>query len=611
MAQSDFNDGDYAGIDHRPPLVLRVGISGHRSLEDPGQWQSLRRRTRDVLVAIQNAVRNAAATPGAYSGAPAVIRATSPLAEGADRLFAQEALTLKFELQCPLPFDRQEYCNDFLDANGPHPPSVPQEVGSNPPKNSIEEFEELLGAAIAVLEFDGPTVSEKRGSAYTMAGRAVVDHSDLLVVIWDGKSPRGSGGTGEIKQLALERNKPVIWLKVESDGAGQGSHSKHDDRLFWPKNVWPKNADPDQSLNSQSIQKVVDWLLLPPWIRNPHPQAEADPLAAYAVRSPGFGMLDRSWQLFTRIMGGSGPMATVPSVDPSLQLPDPFQSQYDLVNEPAKRLAGSYRGAFLLIYIAGLAAVWFALLEGAKPCKWIWVPCELAAITFALVLVFFVRRRRWHYRAVDCRYLAEQLRILRYIYPLGLTALVPQLPAHQLHGDLSASWMQWRLMAIVRSVPLPNQRFEQVFLRRCYRAITEDWIRGQISYHHHNARRLELIEKWLHRLAWFFLWAAAIACVLHFWAHGPCVPWLTLFAAGFPAASAACQGISNQGEFRRLVMRSEAMAASLENASTELESMAGKLSAEVLQRKAAEAGQIMLAEVVDWQILYRKPIEAA
>ena len=48
-----------------------------------------------------------------YAGGSPTLRALSPLAEGSDRMFAAEALSLGYSLCCPLPFAQAEYERDF------------------------------------------------------------------------------------------------------------------------------------------------------------------------------------------------------------------------------------------------------------------------------------------------------------------------------------------------------------------------------------------------------------------------------------------------------------------------------------------------------------------
>lgn len=176
-----------------PRMALRIGITGHRKLD---VTEALRECVRDVLQMLQAATRQILTGWWAYyPEAPAHFRAVSPLAEGADRLFAEEALSLGFELDCPLPFLQAEYEKDF------------------PTPESVQSFRGLLSRANGrVLELDGPTRTEERSAAYESAGRAVLDRSDVLVAIWDGEPAKGTGGTGSIIEIAARKGTPILWI---------------------------------------------------------------------------------------------------------------------------------------------------------------------------------------------------------------------------------------------------------------------------------------------------------------------------------------------------------------------------------------------------------------
>jgi hypothetical protein len=57
---------------------------------------------------------------------------------------------------------------------------------------------------------------ESRTEAYEQAGRYVVEHSDVLVAVWDGLSASGRGGTAEIVAWARGLGKAVfrVWPGV-------------------------------------------------------------------------------------------------------------------------------------------------------------------------------------------------------------------------------------------------------------------------------------------------------------------------------------------------------------------------------------------------------------
>jgi hypothetical protein len=130
----------------RPRLTVRVGVTGHRlhkltQADEP----LLRTKIREVLEHVRQIAQEVLAVPDSpYAPGPAILRVISPLTEGADRIAAQEAVVLGFELQCPLPFDRDEYEKDFTI------------------RQSRDEYRAMLEKATAVLELDGSRETPKR-----------------------------------------------------------------------------------------------------------------------------------------------------------------------------------------------------------------------------------------------------------------------------------------------------------------------------------------------------------------------------------------------------------------------------------------------------------------
>ena len=67
----------------------------------------------------------------------------------------------------------------------------------------------MLDAAETVWELGGSR--RDAPGAYAAVGAAVLEHSDLLLAIWDGEEARGRGGTAEVVQAAAYRM-PVVWI---------------------------------------------------------------------------------------------------------------------------------------------------------------------------------------------------------------------------------------------------------------------------------------------------------------------------------------------------------------------------------------------------------------
>ena len=108
---------------------------------------------------------------------PAALRAVTSLAEGADRIFAGQALGLGYSLCCPPPCRQAEFERDF------QPPRSHQE-------GSLDEFRDLLdrarqGAGLVLYELDGDR--SRVQSIYEAAASVLLNQSDLLVGWWNGR----------------------------------------------------------------------------------------------------------------------------------------------------------------------------------------------------------------------------------------------------------------------------------------------------------------------------------------------------------------------------------------------------------------------------------------
>lgn len=181
----------------RPVLTLRAGVTGHRANKlGPATAERLRPQVRTALARLKDLLdRLHRERADGYDRAPPVLRVVSPLAEGADRLVAQEGLALAAELLAPLPFPRLSYRNDFADAA------------------SRAEFDELAARATTLIELDGRYDSEEtRKVAYAAVGAFVIEQSDVVIALWDGEPSGGYGGTAEIVESARRRGRLVLWL---------------------------------------------------------------------------------------------------------------------------------------------------------------------------------------------------------------------------------------------------------------------------------------------------------------------------------------------------------------------------------------------------------------
>lgn len=163
--------------------MVAIGVTGHRDLREPNA----------VSLTIDRALQQILA----YYG-PEDLRVISPLAEGADRLLVWRALEkYPLALIVPLPLAVDEYLRDFKTPS------------------SKAAFKTLLAQASQVVRLPPQPTREE---SYLSAGLYVLDHSDVLVAMWDGGPPRGTGGTADIVAEARRRGLPLAWIRVERKG---------------------------------------------------------------------------------------------------------------------------------------------------------------------------------------------------------------------------------------------------------------------------------------------------------------------------------------------------------------------------------------------------------
>jgi len=183
----------------RIPFRVRIGVTGHRTLEDE----------EGVSASVAATLREIRAVFAERSVTPICFTILSALAEGADRLVVRQAFAVlgdDVRVEAVLPRDADDYKEDFASAA------------------SKREFDELLAGATT---WSVP-VNLSPTEGYERAGRYVVDRSDLLVAVWDREPARGRAGTAEVVAYARSRNRPVLVVQARPEGAAAAASAPFD-----------------------------------------------------------------------------------------------------------------------------------------------------------------------------------------------------------------------------------------------------------------------------------------------------------------------------------------------------------------------------------------------
>lgn len=154
--------------------VTRLGVTGHRAIPS------------SVLPFVRTALRLQLSRTGV------ALEALSCLAAGADQLFADLALAHGVPVTAVIPgMDYEAHLGD--DA-------------------AQASYRRILRSCAHRVDLPVQPTHEE---AYFAAGRWIVEHSDELLAVWDGRPARGLGGTGDVVAHARRLGVPVTVLWPE------------------------------------------------------------------------------------------------------------------------------------------------------------------------------------------------------------------------------------------------------------------------------------------------------------------------------------------------------------------------------------------------------------
>ena len=591
-------------------LVLRVGITGHRwnKLGERGtkSYNDVSAAVRGVIERIKDslfAVDVEARKLGCYNSEPPLMRIISSLAEGADRIAAKEAMALGAELQVVLPFAREEYEQDFA-----------TDV-------SKTEFGELFARATAVMTLDGTRAAENR--AYRAAGLMMLRQSDIVIAVWDGKAAESDAGTVAIAKDALAAGILVLWIAPSAPDLGAHLLTRIKDPISDP-------APKVEHLPAKDLDGLVARLLL-------LPPANADGgglgkagrewRAYLGQKWPRWPLLSWAYGLWASLWAttwlGLGvrlpPLAEreavpwpVPAARPRDEATlkaleaarDDNKGRYDYIkahylwaDQLANYCGRQFRGAYVLAFCLAPWAIVAAVLHLSV--------AKLVVVAIIVVVVVIAASCRWHPRWLACRGLAEQLRQLRILAPLGRT------PAHDTGPASGRSWADWHFRAVIREAGLVNATLDEDLRKALAEHVVQELIKDQIDYHEMTRERTHHIAHRLHYLHYVLFGLTVLAVVAQVVCHFSvlCIDgsgWAIIFSA-FGGASI---GLANQGEFERIAHSSKAMKQHLEGILREFQLLPDTPSSAELGDRAERAAALMLKDVLGWRALFlTRPLE--
>ena len=617
----------------RPHLAFRVGVTGAR--KPAGAIEALRPRVEEVLRQVRTEiehlagdqdVRAAYVNAGQFGEVEPWLTVISPLAEGADRLVAEVGLALDYRLHAPLPFTKDEYKQDFADTPG-----------------GAAAFDALLEKANAgVLELDGSRDDCARrlwhqSRSYEAVGRYVVHNCDLLIAIWDGKPPRGRGGTSDIVRHALETGVPIWWIDT-MDPASEP---------MWLQDVAEPRFDPANRSAPTELTQYIKQLVKPPapphahphgvieWLVHLLPRHRPPPHLAYLT---GDRLHARWWcgahaRLLTIAAAYRPPRSEQSSPDL------PIAQYWHLFYRQAGAVSGQVGDRYRSTYVWVFALLTLSLMLAALGVAFVPLPCfrvaahllalpEALVLATILVLIVCNIYHDWHQRWIDTRLLAELFRKQQALGVIGwslpgraLSRLVEQ--QHGTHEQERAAWVPWFFAAVLRSAPLPTGVVSAAFLAEPLRMARKDLIEVQQAYHANRgkqyrraARSLVIGGEVLFLIVGYLVYLKVCHAIAHS-SEGPSFASASIefLALALPTIGAAFVGIRAYAELLLLAEQSKHMEQVMKQSEASLAKLATRLDEPLASQ---DLGAIlhavttnMLQDVDGWARMFRvKAIDA-
>ena len=519
----------------RIPFRIRVGVTGHRGADRLGDETSLRRAIGEALGGILAGLRS--------NYTPVLLRAVSPLAEGADQLVAMEVLDRQgADLEVPLP--------GFPDGR-PYIEHLETEA-------SRREFERLRRRAVATHRLGKATTDDE---AYERVGRWVVDHCDVLIAVWDGQRSNKQGGTAETVDYAGRLRVPTIIIDA----------STHERIEGWQG----LEADCEAAFH------------------------QLDDFNRGTVRAARFGRAsDDARRIFFQ---------DVEELDArgySRALADWFLAPYVRADQLAVRYQFLHElvtvGLVALAATAGALGAFRAIFEPEESfITWI----EVVVLLGILFIIAAGKRLRIHDRWVGYRDLAERLRTAPFQAVLDARAEraieAGDTTTAGAHVRVAGSWQVRAFVEVWDQRPRIHLTATDCDWMK--RLLRKGWVKPQIDFAQSRATR-HSSRRTLYRLAAFVVFSLTfVATAVHAFSHTGRVP--EFVAIALPAVGAALAALANQREHGRHSQRYTSMERRLRELDRELDRADDLAEVRAAGRNAA---RFITSEKAEWQDLVKQ-----
>ena len=640
---------------------LALGITGHRASNPSfGAHAEAIAAGLAALFAQIDAIAGLGA--GTLPGTRGAVRLHSLLVDGTDQIAADLALSRGWELAVPLPFGAALNC-----AINAHPEALADAEALLAGRAASDPAAEAKAAAIRAItararlfelaDRDGEVTALWRTSLadphdrvaarafealasdnVALAGRVMIERTDLMIAVWDGKVANLPGGTGHTVAAALAMGAPV--LLIDPAVPGTWRILGRPEELGQPALA----AAPDVARLEAIIRAAVvaeDWspALLAKEQWRPR-SARAFGLYRRIERVFGgggnpFGSLRVDYEEPGAIVTGSGAGViaaanAMPGGDAQVtrQLAEEVLPLQAWAEGIACRLADAYRSGMTVNFVLATLAVIIGIAylpTGLADHKWAFALAELLLLGGILVLTAAGSKLGWHRRWFAMRRVAEYLRHAPALLLMGVSRPTGRWPrsgwSSGRGGGGGAEWPEHFARHALRDVGLPRVAVTRAYLRAGLTGAVLPHVAGQRAYHEAKAHRLERVH---HRLdtAAETCFALAVASVVAYLAlkgagaagmmpkhmASELSPFFTFCGVAFPTLGANLSGIRFFGDFERFGAISRVAAQKLREIETRIELLLSGDARALTYAAAADLihalDEAVVEEIASWQAVF-------
>jgi hypothetical protein len=449
---------------------------------------------------------------------------------------------------------------------------------------------------VALDTVTGPAAPDR---AREQAHQLLLANIDLLFVVWDGNRAERRGGIDALVQLAVIRKLPVIvvapTLPAQVHMLLQG-----DDDLDAPIAL-----DLERRQLPADLTPLVRGIMIPAWAGARRCLLE---LCAQPARPRSLRLeYDLLLAIFrARPQPSNPPAAAVSTIlPPRNDVPAEFKIRTERIDELARYYAGLSRSSstsefLVLIIIALLSSVLGLLVPSLAGTS---IVIQVIVNGLLLVDITIRRKHRWVERWLDYRALAERLRAVQTLHPIGRGDGEKRAG----RGNQFHTWTDWygrRLQRTLAPPKGPLRDAELPVIADGLRATLDD----QLAYHRRAFIVFRRLGRRLHSAAHVALLATVATGVVTFAVSllpiTAIEPWhrIALLAlAVLPAVVSAFNGIRADADLAQLAERSALTVSRLKRLRRELNG--APLTQDRVINAAIRLAHLMEDELSEWRLM--------